>query len=256
MSLDLINKKTYENRRTALHYAHQRLQPVEITIFSRYKNSICSKTLLDVGCGAGRTTPYLTSLSTNYIGIDYSLAMIRLCRSRFPDIQFLHCDVRDMSVFGDHTFDFVLFAFNGLDYIGHEDRIRALREIHRVLRRGGIFVFSSHNRNCRSVVSSPRLRLARNPWTQGKNMAKFLLSAYNHRRNKNYEHFERKYAIINDEAEWFSLLTYYIDKKLQTAQLCDVGFAVTEMYDTRCKRLESDDDDADSGWVYYVARRQ
>src|SRR3989338_8328332 len=48
--------------------------------------------------------------------------------------------------FPNNHFDYALFSFHGLDYLfPEEQRTRALHEIHRVLKPGGLFAFSSHN---------------------------------------------------------------------------------------------------------------
>ncbi|MBF0188289.1 MAG: methyltransferase domain-containing protein, partial [Magnetococcales bacterium] len=46
------------------------------------------------------------------------------------------------------SFDVVLFSFNGIDYIHpYSARLATLREIWRVLKPDGLFIFSTHN-NC------------------------------------------------------------------------------------------------------------
>jgi ubiquinone/menaquinone biosynthesis C-methylase UbiE len=50
-----------------------------------------------------------------------------------------------MPAFENETFDFVMFSFNGLDYLSHSDRLLALGEIRRVLKPAGLLLFSSHN---------------------------------------------------------------------------------------------------------------
>jgi ubiquinone/menaquinone biosynthesis C-methylase UbiE len=102
--------------------------------------------ILDLGVGGGRTTPYLSQKASRYVGVDYSEEMIRLCRSKFPQIEFLVTNAADLSSFSDESFDAIVFAFNGLDYLSPEkQRWQCLRECERVLRQGGVFVFSSHN---------------------------------------------------------------------------------------------------------------
>ena len=169
MSMDVINKELYERKDIAAIYAYNNkrgLQPPEEAIFHKYRENICGKRVLDIGCGTGRTTPYLVNLATKYTGVDYSCEMIEFCKNTFKDIEdisFILCDVRNMSIFEDNEFDFVLFSYNGLDCICHEDRLKALSEIHRVLREKGLFVFSSHNINYRNIHSHPKLKFAVKP---------------------------------------------------------------------------------------------
>jgi len=101
--------------------------------------------VLDVGCGAGRTTRPLSERGFDVVGVDVSEEMVRAARSLFPEIEFHLADATDLE-FGSDRFDYVLFSHNGIDYIHPErERKRALSELHRVLKPGGVLAFSSHN---------------------------------------------------------------------------------------------------------------
>ena len=140
-----MNRKKYESKNVVSSYIKMTLQNPEVMILVEHRESIVGKHILDIGCGSGRTTAILKNLSSGYIGIDYSVTMIESCRERFNDVSFAVSDVRKMSEFRDEEFDFIMFSFNGLDSINHDDRLKGLREIRRVLKQNGLFVFSSHN---------------------------------------------------------------------------------------------------------------
>lgn len=101
--------------------------------------------VLDIGCGTGRTTYPLYKLGFDVLGIDISEPMIEEAMTKFPDIDFEVGDACKLR-FENETFDYVLFSFNGIDHIYPEqNRLKALREIHRILKPNGVFIFSSHN---------------------------------------------------------------------------------------------------------------
>ena len=106
--------------------------------------------MLDLGVGGGRTTVHFAPEAGEYHGVDYSEPLVEACRARFagedwPHVTWAVGDARALP-FEDDFFDFVLFSWNGLDAVGgEEDRMRALREIRRVLRPGKRFCFSAHN---------------------------------------------------------------------------------------------------------------
>jgi ubiquinone/menaquinone biosynthesis C-methylase UbiE len=55
-------------------------------------------------------------------------------------------DASNMDTFPDAHFDAVVFSFNGIDtQHPKENRVKCVRECHRVLRNQGGFVFSEHN---------------------------------------------------------------------------------------------------------------
>src|SRR5262249_45661981 len=123
------------------------LQEAERVLIDSLAPEIRDKRILDIGVGGGRTTRYLTELSSHYTGIDYSPGMVEVARRKYGIASIYCCDARDMSRFDDGAFDYILFSFNGLDYMPHDDRVRTLREIYRLLSDRGIYMFSSHNRS-------------------------------------------------------------------------------------------------------------
>lgn len=250
-----MNKKRYESRDVVSSYTNMTLQNPEVMILVKHREEIIDKNVLDIGCGRGRTTTILKNLSNCYVGLDYSAEMIESCRKRFNDVRFIHGDVRTMSEFGEREFDFVMFSFNGLDSINHEDRLKGLREISRVLKPDGLFVFSSHNRNHRHAISHPKMEISITPCEQVGYLKKFIKSMRNHLKNRNQQQFTKEYAIINDVAHNYAMLTYYIDKVSQIAQLHDISFETIEMYDTDGNMLSRDSEDKDIPWIYYVARK-
>ena len=107
--------------------------------------------ILDLGCGTGRTTFGLFERGYHRIeGIDVTPDMIREalrigCEKQY-DVSFAVADARALP-HASASFDRALFSFNGLMQIPkRENRGQALQEIHRVLKPGGIFVFTTHDR--------------------------------------------------------------------------------------------------------------
>ncbi len=135
----------YDNQAaTSFYRDHTALLPKETVAFS-YIPPRC--TILDVGCGTGRTTKFLRDGGHEVIGIDLSLAMIRAAKQDILHIPFLVGNACSVCFRTSH-FDVVVFSNNGIDHIyPYENRLQALREIRSVLKPGGLFIFSSHN-NC------------------------------------------------------------------------------------------------------------
>ncbi|GAX59787.1 SAM-dependent methyltransferase [Candidatus Scalindua japonica] len=250
-----MNQKKYESKSVVSSYVNMKLQNPEVMIIVKYRECIVDKHVLDIGCGSGRTTAILKNLSRDYVGLDYSSEMVESCRRRFKDVHFIHGDVREMCEFKEGEFDYVMFSFNGLDSINHEGRLKGLKEIRKVLKQNGLFVFSSHNRNYRYAVSRPKIKFSMTPCKQVDEFIKYFKSSCNRLRNKGRQLFEDEYAIINDVAHNYAMLTYYIDKANQIKQLSNMGFEVIEMYDTSGDMLDKNGDDSDSAWIYYVTKK-
>lgn len=230
MLLDTVgstNHAAWRRSWTARSYRHaSELFQAERTIFDMLKNVVAEANTLDIGIGTGRTTGHLARRCATYVGIDYSPEMIDRARTRFPDVHLHVMDARDLSAFADGRFDMVVFSYNGIDYVDHGDRLTILAEIHRVLRPGGVFVFSAH----RLGVEIPRaadlanLKVSLNPARTLQGVLRYAQGIRNSRRVKRNERRETEYALLNDPAQQYQLLTYYITPPAQQRQLATCGF--------------------------------
>ncbi len=120
------------------------LTPCEKLLFDTYLKR--GSALLDLGVGGGRTTPYLASIASDYVGVDYSEEMVCACRAKYPNLKFELADAADLSLFADNSFDGIIFSYNGIDNLAPDNnRQTCLRECHRILKPGGVLIFSSHN---------------------------------------------------------------------------------------------------------------
>ncbi len=97
---------------------------------------------LEVGCGNGVVSRYLAdSYQANVVGIDVDREQVELARKEAGDvggIRFLEADATSLP-FVDASFDLVL-SFGVLHHI--ENWQDALKEIKRVLRPGGYFIYA------------------------------------------------------------------------------------------------------------------
>lgn len=208
----------------------------EASILQRLGARFTYRNVLDIGVGGGRTTAHLLKISGNYTGIDYSPQMIARCRERYPELSFAVCDARDLSRFEDGSFDLVFFSFNGIDCVDHADRITVLREIFRVLGKGGVFVFSTHNRDCnagRSPWNLTNLPLQINPFNQP---LRFLVRIFdyfagitNYLLSHRHEQQCADYAICTTEANHYRMLMYLISVPKQIEQLEKIGYLSIEV---------------------------
>lgn len=107
--------------------------------------------ILELGCGAGRIAIGLYELGYQQVlATDYSRPMVNRARELSTSLEYRIptrvCDATKLE-FEEGAFDGVIFGFNGLMQIPQvANREQALREIFRVLKPEGWFVFTSHDR--------------------------------------------------------------------------------------------------------------
>lgn len=252
------NHTTYTSPRVVHHYAQlNQLQPAEKSILDLLATQEPTLKMLDIGVGGGRTTQHFSSIAAEYVGIDYSAEMIAACQKRFPAspqaISFEVCDVRDLSRFRDNSFDFILFSFNGIDYISHADRLKVLQEIARVGKPGGYFFFSSHNLQGLEREFDFRKQLSLNPIRSYVNLVMLGLLHFLNRPITLRQLRGLAHVIVRDESHNFRLKTYYIRPQEQIKQLA--AFGAVKVYSWQ-SGLEITDESALAAnsemWLYYL----
>ncbi len=258
--LMIRNEDVYRLARVAAGYARQSdLQPPEETILRLMLPNLPRARMLDLGVGGGRTTLHFAKWAREYVGTDYSESMIGECRRRFstyPDhISFAVCDARSMERFASGSFDFILFSFNGIDYVAHADRLKILKEIRRVGKPGGWFCFSSHNLNsCAQLFELPRM-VSLNPRFAVRTAKRLVLRFLNWR-VRAAKVMRSPYVVINDGSHGRQLRTYYIRPEEQVAQLREdftdvqvfsfaTGTEVAGQIELR---------NVEDSWLYYLCR--
>jgi ubiquinone/menaquinone biosynthesis C-methylase UbiE len=252
------NQKTYTSSGVVQHYAQlSALQPAEATVLKLLQTQLGSMKMLDIGVGGGRTTQHFSKFAAEYMGIDYSANMIAACQKRFSASSdttlFQVCDARDMSRFKDNSFDFILFSFNGIDYISHAERLQVFKEIQRVGKSGGYFYFSSHNLTGFEQEFDFKQQISFNLL---KTYINLVMSALLHIFNFPTTLKQLKisaYSILKDESHNFRLKTYYIRPQEQIDQLRS-HFSNVKVYSWK-NGLEITGDEMhrhSDMWLYYL----
>ncbi len=254
--------KSWLNESVAATYARsQSLMPAELAVFAHAYSLIEDGRVLDLGVGAGRTLPYLYGPSKKYVAIDYSEAMVALCRRAHPAADVRLGDARALDEFTDGSCDFVYFSYNSIDCVPLEGRRQVLDEVIRVLRPGGGFGFSSHN--ARILKSVPaKLHMPEVEWTL--NMPKLairlaragaegLRSLQNQLKLRKGEVRGDGYAVVNDGSHSASMLFVYADPAWQCEELVAHGFGQATVFDERGRRVKVED--ANDPWIHYLCTK-
>ena len=143
-----IVRSIYEQRDTKQLYATSpdfHLRELEIGFLAEH---VRPGKVLDLGCGNGYTLLSLARrVAADYVGLDFSPKMIegaaaltQQCSSELKSIpKFQEADVRALT-FADSTYDTVLSERCLLNLPSRDDQWQTIREIHRVLKPGGLYL--------------------------------------------------------------------------------------------------------------------
>jgi SAM-dependent methyltransferase len=124
--------------------------------------------ILDAGCGTGRNLQALLDAGALPTGIDFSPGMLAVAQRKFPNLDLRQADLQQTFPFANASFNATLCALIG-EHL--RDLHAVCREVYRVVKPGGRFVFS---------VYHPWLALAGKEANFDKDGWNYRLGAYTH----------------------------------------------------------------------------
>lgn len=111
------------------------------------KYGVKGKKVLDVPCGIGRVSYFLSKLGYSITGVDISDKMIKKASENVKNGEFIRGDMRRLSEIIKNKFDIVINIFNSLGYYETEDDLKILRELKEVTSSEGIVLINLENRD-------------------------------------------------------------------------------------------------------------
>jgi SAM-dependent methyltransferase len=123
-------------------YDELRHKPLDRELLDRFAARMRGGIACDLGCGPGQVARYLHERGVEVCGVDLSPGMVEQARRLNPSIEFRRGDLMALDV-PDGAWTGVA-AFYSIIHTPRSDVIRALREIRRVLRPGGLLLLAFH----------------------------------------------------------------------------------------------------------------
>jgi SAM-dependent methyltransferase len=220
------------------------LDPGELAATVFVADIVRGEPILDIGVGAGRTIALLRLISSDYRAIDYVPEMIDRCRALHPTIDVRHGDARDLRAIGDDSCGLVVFSSNGIDAVDHAGRRDVFASVRRVLRPGGVFFFSTLNKDSALYGARPG-SAPEISWIPGSLLPATGATAgdpgsdageawgravVNWRRLRSATEDHGEWGIAPFAAHEFGLLTHFVTVKGLKAELAEQGFELLGLF--------------------------
>ncbi|MFL9907046.1 class I SAM-dependent methyltransferase [Paraburkholderia sp. RL17-337-BIB-A] len=263
--LDRINRMAWNSADATRVFTLDKTysDPGEQAAFEWLAPRCAGEPLLDIGVGTGRTIPLMTSISSDYTGVDYTLKLLEIAQSRYPELDLRHMDARDMSALPSGHYGLAQFSWNGIDCVDYDDRAKILGEMYRLVRPGGYVLFSSHNRGgpgYRENIWQLLPQFSFNPlklgWRTLRSMRRFQLGMLNYMRNVKLNRDYGGYAVKTAAAHNFGIVIVYTTLQEQRRQLAQIGFQSSAVFGScQGNRIADDVESSDAWWFHFIARK-
>jgi 2-polyprenyl-3-methyl-5-hydroxy-6-metoxy-1,4-benzoquinol methylase len=141
-------REAYESPETVARYVSARgLWRSEEVLIQRFFPS--GGRILDLGCGAGRTSIPMAGMGFHVVGLDLILSMVKAARDYAVEggqkVHYSQMDAKALAFAGE-SFDGALFSYNEMDHMpGYRAKLEVLRQVLHVLKPGARFIFSAHS---------------------------------------------------------------------------------------------------------------
>lgn len=140
-------------------YDELRHKPLDRQLLDRFASSIRQGGMVcDLGCGPGQVARYLLDHGLRVCGADLSEQMITCARRLNPGIDFEQRDMRSLNV-EDNAWAGIT-SFYAIVNLQSDEVQQSIREMHRVLERGGKLLLSFH-------IGEDHVTVEENIWDSG-----------------------------------------------------------------------------------------
>lgn len=258
--LDDVNRRVWGSPELVEQFLRRRgsIDAGEAVVLERAAPAASGRAILDLGFGGGRTIALLREISDAYVGLDYVPELVEAARAAHPGTRLEQGDARDLSRFDDRSFALVVFSFNGIDGLEHDDRLVVLREVARVLEPGGAFVYSTHNLDHPAAggIATVALRVGlRRPWGLLRRLPRVPRALVSRRRLRRLSASGEGWSIHPDPAYGYAMVLHHATLAEALAEAAAAGLERIEVYASDGRRVTAAASDRSTPWFHLIARR-
>ena len=124
-----INRKTY-NAISSIYVEEATLDHEDKSYIDSFLETISGNKILDLGCGPGILSKYLSDLGYDVTGVDFAEQMISIARGIAPKVNFIVSDIASLEL--DDKFDGIVLA-HFLIHFSKDENIQILNRLHTLM---------------------------------------------------------------------------------------------------------------------------
>ena len=137
-------RKFFSDKKVLRYYKNLGLREEEMNVFREFLNK--KGNVLDLMCGAGRATAWLSKHGFRVYCVDNNAKMLNVVKTRFKKLKNIRIINNDASTFVKYEFfDYIIVLENSIEHITTNNRLKSMKNIHASLKDGGVFITSFHS---------------------------------------------------------------------------------------------------------------
>lgn len=118
----------------------------------KFLNILLDKNILDIGCGVGNLTKYIFDKGFNVDGIDLSIEMLNIAKSKYKEINFYNMDMKNITL--NKKYDGIVLAYS-LFHLTKEEVIKILPKYFNLLNSNGKMLLILQNGSGEHIINEP-----------------------------------------------------------------------------------------------------
>ena len=154
-----------------------------LSLLKEYKQ----EEILDLGCGGGCDSLYLTERGYKVLACDISKEALSNTKKYIPGIKTKHMNLIEDFPFGDETYTLII-ADLSLHYFTDQETIHIMKEIKRILKQNGILLARVHSTKNLNKETALLEEVDKNLYRRGEEFRRYF----------NKEDVEKYFSIIGD----------------------------------------------------------
>lgn len=126
---------------------------IDFKYFDCFFEHLPGKRILDMGCGVGTNTSYLSKKGYSVLGVDASENMLKNAKKLYPGLSFEKHNILQLP-YPDKSFDGIVLAYV-IEHFNADGLGQLKKEITRLLADDGLLYITSHEGNSEEIISDP-----------------------------------------------------------------------------------------------------